>query len=210
MAIALLKPLKEDPNGSERSISLFEDRLSTKAEVVEDNLRTDLSKTYVSKIEAVRWALQPTDQTFREDTSFFESSAALYRKALRPIWIEPVTPRESYFSPEQEWEGYVTLVGEGIFTARLLDLTTGDDVEEEEADFSIASLSDDNKTLLRVGGIFRWAIGFQRTIDGAKRHASIIVFRRIPAWTTRDFEQAALEAEDLLKIEWKDEDEADG
>jgi hypothetical protein len=65
-------------------------------------------------------------------------------------------PVEPSFYPLQEWEGYVIDIADDVFTARLVDLTAGDE-QEEEADFPIAELSIADKNQLRPGAIFRWA-----------------------------------------------------
>ncbi len=99
--------------------------------------------------------------------------------------------------PLQEWEGYVTEVSEGTFSARLVDVTAGKKVEDEAADFPISDLSEDELSLLKEGAVFRWIIGYQRTKFGQKIRTSQIVFRRLPAWSKLDIRQARAEAREL-------------
>jgi hypothetical protein len=106
-------------------------------------------------------------------------------------------PREATFTPLQEWEGYVVDVGKETFTARLIDLTSNDAQEEEEADFPVTDLSDSDQQMLRPGAIFRWAIGYRRTRGGTKERISRIVFRRLPAWTARELKENRRKAEEL-------------
>lgn len=117
----------------------------------------------------------------------------------------PVAPPPTSLSlhPLQEWEGYVSEVGEGMFTARLLDVTAGGKYEEEIADFPILDLSDTDQELLKPGAVFRWVIGYQRSTGGTKRRVSQVTFRRMPAWTKRDLSNAARKAADIAQsIEW--------
>lgn len=96
----------------------------------------------------------------------------------------------------QEWEGYVTKIRDSDFTARLVDLTDPTD-ELEEADFPVDELSRDDKKLLREGAIFRWLIGYQDTIAGTRTRFSKIVFRRLPAWSSKDIDEARKKAAGL-------------
>jgi hypothetical protein len=107
------------------------------------------------------------------------------------------------FNALQEWEGVVLEVGAKSFTARLTDLTAGNKMETEEADFPIADLRDQDREPLRPGAVFRWAIGFHRSPSGTRTRASRIVFRRLPAWTKQEIREAHREAKRLSTgIEW--------
>ena len=103
----------------------------------------------------------------------------------------------------QEWEGYVQTVSDEKFTASLFDLTNRREIEDEEADFSIDDLTEDDKKLLKPGAVFRWLIGY-RSIGGTKERISKTVFRRLPQWTKSDFKAAKAKAEDIanrIKLE---------
>jgi hypothetical protein len=107
------------------------------------------------------------------------------------------------FNALQEWEGVVLEVGAESFTARLTDLTAGNKIETEEADFPIADLRDEDHERLRPGAVFRWAIGYHRSPGGTRTRASRIVFRRLPAWSAQELGEARREAERLsVGIEW--------
>ena len=107
------------------------------------------------------------------------------------------------FNALQEWEGVVLEIGAESFTARLADLTAGNKIETEEADFPIADLRDEDRERLRPGAVFRWAIGYHRSLGGTRTRASRIVFRRLPAWTEHELAEARREAERLSAgIEW--------
>jgi hypothetical protein len=106
--------------------------------------------------------------------------------------------------PLQEWEGYVTDIGEETFHARLVDVTAEDEIEQETAEFEISDLSEDGLAMLREGAVFRWVIGYQRSVGGTKRRVSEIVFRRLPAWTKADLRMAKASAEAIIKdIVWE-------
>ena len=107
----------------------------------------------------------------------------------RIIGLPPVPARPALrasFHALQEWEGYVADVGETEFVARLVDLTARGSHEEEEAVIPRAELSDGDNARMRVGSIFRWVIGYERSPAGTKKRVSQIVFRDLPALTKSD------------------------
>ena len=103
--------------------------------------------------------------------------------------------------PTQEWEGLVTGIHDDGFEARLLDLTAGDPVDREVATIPFDAVGAEDRSLLRVGSIFRWVIGCEKSIDGTRRSVSRIVFLDPPRLTQRDLEKGREWAEWLLE-EW--------
>ena len=103
----------------------------------------------------------------------------------------------------QEWEGYVIEIEKDIFTARLLDLTAGSSVEEEEAVIPLAELSEDDRKRLRLGSIFRWGIGYEHSASGTKRRVSQIVFQDLPVMTAQDIAEGKEWAKKIAQL-WAD------
>jgi len=89
----------------------------------------------------------------------------------------------------QEWEGYVISVDERTFTANLIDKTANKSRAEEQIEFDIDDVSEDDRILITHGAIFRWSIGYQKQ-NGTKRKISEIVFRRLPAWSRAEIKKA--------------------
>ena len=111
---------------------------------------------------------------------------------VRIIGLPPVSAHPSLcasFHALQEWEGYVVDVDETNFVARLLDVTASAAHEEEEAVIPRAELSNDDDARMRVGSIFRWVIGYERSPAGTKKRVSQIVFRDLPAITPNDLRE---------------------
>ncbi len=90
------------------------------------------------------------------------------------------------FHALQEWEGYVLAIGKHDLEARLIDITAGGKYEGEEATIPLLEISAHDAEKLRVGGVFRWVIGYEHTIGGNRRRVSQIVFRDLPAVTKSD------------------------
>lgn len=99
--------------------------------------------------------------------------------------VPPSTPGTPSLHALQEWEGYVLEIGDGDFTARLVDLTAGATYEGEEADIPLCEVSAADAEKMQVGSIFRWVIGYERAA-GPVRRVSQIVFRDLPAVSQGD------------------------
>ena len=99
----------------------------------------------------------------------------------------------------QEWEGYVVAITDTEFLARLADLTAGSSHEEEEADIPLDEISDYDAARIRVGSIFRWVIGYERSTTGTKRRVSQIVFRDLPAMTKADLQDGKAWAREVTR-----------
>lgn len=99
----------------------------------------------------------------------------------------------------QEWEGHVVETSDEEFTARLTDVTAGASHEGEEAVIPLAEISDGDAARMRVGSIFRWVIGYERSAAGTKKRVSHIVFRDLPAVTEADLRAGEAWARETLR-----------
>lgn len=107
------------------------------------------------------------------------------------------------FEMLQKWEGVVTSIGTDSFVARLKDLSSYSE-EDEEAEFPIEEISQADIALLARGAVFYWCIGYWDTVNGQRRRASEIRFRRLPTWSKRQLAKARKEAEELSELlAWK-------
>lgn len=108
------------------------------------------------------------------------------------------TIKQDIFETLQKWEGVVVEKRKGYFLARLIDLT--ESRMEEEAEFPLEEVPDEDKILIEPGAVFYWNIGYLNKRGGQKIRASMIRFRRLPAWTYNDVAKAKQEAEDLQRF----------
>ncbi len=118
---------------------------------------------------------------------------------ILPPLVEPV-PTASLHAL-QEWEGYVTDIGNDEFEARLLDLTAGDSVAREDAVIPLDDVSAEDRLNMEPGSIFRWVIGYERSVGGARRRVSQIVSLDLPPMTDRDLERGRAWA-NWLRAKW--------
>ena len=56
---------------------------------------------------------------------------------------------------------------------------------------------------LRLGSIFRWVIGYERSASGTKQRVSRIVFRELPVVTEQDIAEAEERARKTAQL-WAD------
>ena len=103
------------------------------------------------------------------------------------------------FHALQEWEGYVLEIGDTVFVARLVDLTAGSSLEQEEADIPLEEISDKDSAKMRPGSVFRWVIGYERSAAGTKKRVSQIVFRDLPEITKTDLRDGEVWASDTIR-----------
>ncbi|HPW35578.1 MAG: hypothetical protein BWX92_00583 [Deltaproteobacteria bacterium ADurb.Bin135] len=142
-------------------------------------------------------SLETIARRLREETIPLNGKGTSPRFAISPSYF-PV----DRFVSLQKWEGVVMKVENGYFIARLHDLTSKGN--EEEAEFSCEEISEDESELIVQGAIFYWNIGYHDSHTGQRTRASMIRFRRLPAWRQKEIDDSALEADKLMKsIGWK-------
>ena len=129
-----------------------------------------------------------TDATY-PSTVGLRSDAERETRVIGFPRISRLPPARETFHALQEWEGVVTGIGDQEFLARLIDVTSDAAVDEEEATFPIAEVSEQDVERMREGSVFRWVIGYERSAMGQKKRISQIVFRDLPALTVADVER---------------------
>ena len=162
--------------------------------------RDDSSQEYVNQnaYQAVRltlgWSVGATTTDVREqdtnevalptfsgpeqDTGNFSSIVNLPQ--TRPHRSPPAT-----LHALQEWEGYVIEIDDEKFTARLTDVTGGVTHAGVETEIPLDQISEGDAAKMKVGSIFHWVIGYERT-GGSKKRVSNIVFRDLPSISKSD------------------------
>ena len=106
------------------------------------------------------------------------------------------------FTSLYEWEGVVQSVGDRWFSARLTPLEKRHlkSGRSEFTEFDFADLADESDIdLVREGSVFYWTIGRSRNEAGTIANQSLVRFRRVPALTRYQKQQARKEARDLME-----------
>lgn len=165
-------------------------------EIAESAAGTAADVTYGNSLVRTPQTAAGTSGTTDEE----DSSRAADRVVRLPP-VKRVTDLRVRFVAMKEWEGRVTSVDRDadVFWAGLIDLTSGDTQEFEQAEFSFSNVQDYDRDLVRPGAIFRWVIG-TRFIAGTKERSSRVIFRRLPAWSKSDIERIEREADALESL----------
>ena len=138
---------------------------------------------------------KPYEQVEKETATFGE-------RGIQPICNLPVPSIQDKFISLQKWEGVVIEVRKDSFLSRLHDLTEKN--PEEEAEFPLEEVTDEDKKLVKPGAIFYWNIGYLDSRTGQRKRESIIRFRRLPAWRKEEIEAFKHEAKHIQDtIGWK-------
>ena len=154
--------------------------------------------------EAVNWwvpAHTPEGQQVAENPTGSTLRTLNNAESPPPVHFPPPptpVPQRATFHALQEWEGYVVDIGKDEFTARLIDLTAGHAHESEEAVIPLAEVSEYDASRMCVGRIFRWVIGYERSVEGTRRRVSQIVLRDLPRMTESDFRTGREWAESIV------------
>jgi hypothetical protein len=99
----------------------------------------------------------------------------------------------------QNWEGSVEAVNDTFFTARLLDKTNGENLDEEMAEIPLDEIDPNDRDLLRVGAIFFLSV-VRQVQNGRNVVTTRMIFRRLPMWHDRTLNDAKASAESLFKF----------
>lgn len=109
-------------------------------------------------------------------------------RVLRPTVVTPRLPELERFVALESWEGVVEEVLADSFVARLQSTHGG---SLEIAEIAIREVSRVDRELVVPGGYFYWSVGYRDSPSGQRTRASVIRFRRLPAWTGTDLESQA-------------------
>ena len=110
------------------------------------------------------------------------------RRTRPELFVQKRGSCRVHVEPLEGWEGVVeTIEGDrlGVRLRGLLDSGSTDEVATIEID----SVSDADRSLIAVGAVFYWGVGYAIE-HGTKKLVSEIRFRRLPAWTATEIKRA--------------------
>lgn len=114
-----------------------------------------------------------------------------------PNFVSP-TPRlgraKEHFNALQKWVGVILSVERDVFAARLTPVVG--EGPDQEAEIYLNEIVEEDHDLIQPGAVFYWSIGYLDRPSGRVR-ASVIRFRRLPAFTNTDIEAAHATASEL-------------
>jgi len=77
---------------------------------------------------------------------------------------------------------------------------TGEVKPSTSAEIPIDEFPDDESKYIKVGGTFRWSIGYRRSRSGQKDRISRIIFRKMPLYLQNDMDAVKKEARGLVEF----------
>jgi hypothetical protein len=99
-----------------------------------------------------------------------------------------------------EWQGCVTSIDSDSFTAELHGLVgIGVAGAVELAEIPVSDVRFEDKTLFREGAFFRLCISYEKSPTGNLRRYTEVIFRRLPAYTQRELEEAREDAQEFMR-----------
>jgi hypothetical protein len=125
------------------------------------------------------------------ETAFLEHEEQ--NQQPRVVKIPRPNPPATRFIPLQKWEGVVLRVMNEVFVARLIDQSH--DGPDEEAEIPLEEIPEADKFLVKPGAVFYWTIGYSDSVGGQRTRVSVMVFRRLPAWTAEELTVARRKAQ---------------
>lgn len=154
-------------------------------------------------LRVIEKAEQVADTYSLPDANFYSYARQFIQLPdLDDITLSPITT----FHVQQEWEGYVQEVNDqdSTFTALLLDITANHKYPSEEADFRQSNVDKFDQHFLCPGAVFRWIIGYERSISGTIKSVSKLTFRRLPKWNKETIKRADKKAKQFKEgIIWE-------
>ncbi len=134
--------------------------------------------------------IQISDPSGVSNTLDFRSGQLLF-------FPPPLRPAQEHFRALQKWEGHVLEVEQGTFRARLVPIV-GEGVDQV-AEIHLNEVEEEDQALIEPGAVFYWSIGYLDRPSGRYR-ASVIRFRRLPAWTKCEIDSADAEVAKLRAL----------
>lgn len=98
---------------------------------------------------------------------------------------------------KQSFKGTVLSVAENDFQVRIKDLTNTENPDEIVL-ISKDEISTHDILMLREGTMFFWHIGYRQCIGQPKERFSVIRFRRLSRWTSKEIKIAAEKAREYV------------
>lgn len=115
--------------------------------------------------------------------------------------LDEVQKPTSLFRTAASWEGEVLRVGSRSFVARLHP--DSDPGAEEITTFEFSEIDRSMSPFVKPGAIFRWHVGDFTTEKRQVIKGSVVVFRRLPAWSRqRDVAASRAAEETALLLGW--------
>lgn len=115
------------------------------------------------------------------------------------VEVSRLESRPETFRVLQSWECVVKAFDIQRIVAVTKDLINRDN-PDEEIEVDLETIPEADHDLIQLGAVFYWHVGYLKDAKGTVMRGSVFRFRRLPAWSRKDIENASLKADELRKI----------
>lgn len=173
---------------------------SNKSSLV-DTLTDTSNSGYINEfdLKGLDFLTEPNHNKFQTQSALTAKGSGTLGATASDFLLVPPIPKRSreYFNALQKWEGFVTEIEDEVFRSRLVPIIGQGD--EQEAEIYISEVTEEDRSMIKVGSVFYWSIGYLERPSGRLR-ASIIRFRRLPKWTAKEIDEASKRVKNLKEL----------
>jgi hypothetical protein len=126
-----------------------------------------------------------------------QAPAALDIRAPDPLIRNTQKSQTGSFYAIQEWEGYVSGIDGKYLYAELVDLVTQEKRPTTHAKIPLPEIPETEMRWAVLGAIFRWSIGYRRSMAGQKDRVSRIRFRLLKSRPKSEIRRIEKQTEEL-------------
>ncbi len=150
----------------------------------------------------VRSAIEKIEANLKNDDESATRIVLPEKPKEAPVMIlKNPEPLKEKYRLLQQWMGTILEVHKDYFISQLHDMSGNTPDEEAEIDFD--EISERDMYLIKPGAFFYWNIGYHESKSGQRTRSSLIIFRRLPAWTEKEIERSRKKSEDIcVKLGW--------
>jgi hypothetical protein len=105
------------------------------------------------------------------------------------------SPPGTIIETTEQWEGAVLETQDGTFIAQLVDIRG--ERPDEEAEFSLREVSDDQRHLVKLGAVFTWKADLVRESSGRVWRRSVVQFGAVKKPTKADHSRGKTLAQEV-------------
>ena len=125
------------------------------------------------------------------------SDVARAIRVIEPLVLRHRLPPQDDVVVLRQWEGRVDELTDGGFIASLSERDGRD--PDHTAEFSVEEVSPSDRVLVVPGAVFYWTIGYRDRVTGQRSRESLIRFRRLPGWTSREAAEVRARADAVAR-----------
>jgi hypothetical protein len=169
---------------------------------IASHLKTLLKESQLESLSSEKEKFEPTSALFTQNGRYVLPEKALENLNAYFATKQEVLPKDNKpeatdsFAVLKRWEGSVTAINGNVITAEVVDLDSQIPLKEE-IEIEFEDISEEDKSLVEIGAVFYWSVGYSTSIDRTVMRGSVFRFRRLPAWSRSELLRSKTYAKNL-------------